>query len=191
MAKSKSKEIPFISDEEIEELVKPVLKNSSPKRKKPIEKIAEPIKPEPLPKPVKKTVKKLQEKIVKDIKKIEPEKIEKVELPIKTPDIEYVLRSTTKFDFNYYYLKEKLMKVKRWILSPYRLYEVWFNKTFNNLNYVSSSQKQVIQLNEGIDYETLKDLFENIPEKEKEIHHNIDKEISKRTIDFLLGDKHE
>jgi hypothetical protein len=171
MAKQKIKEIPFLSDDEVERLIKTPPKRPVKKPKKEPEPEPEPepeieiieSEPEPepepeKPKPIKKSVKKLQDKVLADIKKqefIRPS----VLIPEKTPDIEYVLTTTTKFDLNWYYLKERFIALKRWLLSPYRRYENWFNESFNK-------PKQVIKINEGIDYEQLKDLFEDLPDSE-------------------------
>lgn len=105
-----------------------------------------------------------------------------IEKPVKTPDIEFVLRSTTKYDLNWYYLKEKFVKLKKWVLTPYTMYANWFNKSFNTPKSV-----QIIKTNEEVDYEQLKDLFEEIkPELTRKIHSDINKKIAERTRKTII-----
>lgn len=87
--------------------------------------------------PVKKVVvkkvvsKKTTDKIVEDIKKQNPQKKAPVVVDINRGDIEYVLKTHTKYDLNWYYIKEKFVGLKRWIFSPWRMYCNWWNKKFN------------------------------------------------------------
>jgi hypothetical protein len=87
--------------------------------------------------PVKKVVvkkvvsKKTTDKIVEDIKKQNPQKKAPVVVDINRGDIEYVLKTHTKYDLNWYYIKEKFVGLKRWIFSPWRRYCNWWNKKFN------------------------------------------------------------
>jgi hypothetical protein len=146
---------PLLSDDEIEDL----LKEEKPKRitKKPIEKISKPLPMEiseekPKLKVVKKSTKKAEEDIIKTLKQIEPKK-EEVIIPVeKTPDIEYVIKETSRFDLNWYFIKEKFIRFKRWLISPYTRYANWFNKKFNSPKV----------LKEEIFPENVDDLFEEI-----------------------------
>jgi len=120
-----------------------------------------------------KETKDLEKKAVELAPKPKPAPIEK---PVKTPDIEFVLRSTTKYDLNWYYMKEKFVALKKWILTPYTLYANWFNRSFN-----TPKPKQVIKTNEEVNYEQLKDLFEEIkPELTQKIYSDINKTIAER-----------
>lgn len=166
---------PLLSDEEVEVLVQQADKKEKAPvkrpvkkpldevitgRPKPVEKIIEPIPMEkPKPKPVKKEVKKEQEKIVQAIKNLEPKKPEIKLEPTKTPDIEYEFKKVTKFDLNWYYLKEKFIRFKRWLGTPYRIYVTWFNKKFN-----SPSDE---------DIKEFMDFFEDIPTLEQQIKNDV------------------
>jgi hypothetical protein len=148
---------PLLDEDEVESLVKSSIKRE--KKKLPEKIIPLPME-KPAPKPVKKEVKKEQDKIVKAIKNLEPPKPEiKIEV-VKTPDIEYEFKRVTKFDLNWYYIKEKFVRLKRWLFTPYRLYSDWFNKKFN-----SPSKK---------DMDELLDLMEDIPKMEKQMKEEID-----------------
>jgi hypothetical protein len=156
----KKESSPLFSEDEMNGLLKDAEKREAPIRKKPIEKIATPKTIAKLPKPVKKEVKKEQEKIVKQIKENEPKKEVKQSIPEKTPDIEYVLKTVTKYDVNWYYLKEKLVKFEKWLLTPYTLYANWFNRSFN-----PPKPKPI----------TIEDLYEDLPEMERKIHLEVNK----------------
>lgn len=178
----KSISSPLIPDDEVDELVKASIKREK-KSVKPLDsaiagrpKAIEKIKPIPMekpkPKPVKKEVKREQEKIVKAIKSIEPVKPEtKIEV-IKTPEIEYEFKKVTRFDLNWYYVKEKFVKFKKWLISPYRHYENWFNKTFN-----SPSDKDVKELLE---------IFEDIPKLEQKIHTDANNKSKERIRKLII-----
>lgn len=161
---------PLLSEDEIDILLNDAEKREMPKKKKPIEKITIPKTIEKKPKPIKKEVKKEQEKIVKDIKKIETVKEIKV-IPEKTPEIEYVIKTVTRYDLNWYYLKEKLVAFKKWLLTPYRLYANWFNKKFNK-----PKSKQL----------KIEDLYEDLPKMEKQIHEDANKIILERTRKVII-----
>jgi hypothetical protein len=155
---------PLLSDDEVESLVQQADKKAKipVKRpiKKPAEKIIEPLPMEkPKPKPIKKELKKEQEKIVQAIKNLEPEKPEIKLENIKTPDIEYEFKKVTKFDLNWYYLKEKFVRFKKWLGTPYRMYVAWFNKKFN-----SPSDK---------DIKEFMDFFDDIPTLEQQIKNDV------------------
>jgi hypothetical protein len=162
---------PLLSEDEVENLLKDAEKREAPQKKKTIEKIAIPKTIEKKPKPVKPAVKKEQEKILKDIKKIEPQKEVKPIIIEKTPEIEYVIKTVTKYDLNWYYLKEKLVKFKKWCLKPYTLYANWFNKKFNK-----PKPKQL----------TIEDLYEDLPKMEKQIHEDVNKVLSERTRKIII-----
>lgn len=153
----KSISSPLIPEDEVEQLVKASIKRE---KKKPLEKI-KPIPMEKLaPKPVKKEVKKEQEKIVKAVKALEaPKEPVKIEI-VKTPDIEYEFKRVTKFDLNWYYVKEKFVRFKKWLFSPYTLYANWFNKKFNSPT--------------DDDVKELMELMDNLPQLEKQIKEDID-----------------
>lgn len=161
---------PLLSDDEIEQLVKDAEKRTVKRPiKKPVEKV-EPIPMEkPKPKPIKKEALVEQVKIMKAIKKQEQPKPEIIDVSIKSPEIEYTIKTMTRFDLNWYYMKEKLMKFKRWILSPYTLYSNWFNKKFN-------SPKPVKE--ENIFPEDIEDLYEEI---KKDYKPNIPEMMKKHT----------
>ena len=163
---------PLLSDDEVNNLLKDAEKREAPTKKKSIEKIATPKTIEKLPKKITPKVKKEQEKIVEDIKNLEPKK-EKIIVIEKTPDIEYVLKTVTRYDLNWYYFKEKLVAFKRWIFSPYTRYANWFNKKFNSPKYVVTDYKSK-QL-------TMEDLYEDLPNMQKQIHNDVNKVISERT----------
>jgi hypothetical protein len=166
---------PLLSDDEVNNLLKDAEKREAPTKKKSIEKIALPKTIAKLPKKVTPKVKKEQEKIVEDIKNLEPKK-EKIVVYEKTPDIEYVLKTVTRYDLNWYYLKEKLMAFKRWILSPYTMYANWFNKSFNKPKEKVVTFKQY----------TIEDLYEDLPNMEKQIHNDVNKVISERTRKVII-----
>lgn len=153
----KSISSPLIPEDEVEDLVKASIKRE---KKKPVEKIKPIPMEKPAPKPVKKEVKKEQEKIVKAVKALEiPKEPIKIEV-VKTPDIEYAFKTVTKFDLNWYYLKEKFIKFKKWLFSPYTIYSNWFNKKFN-----SPTDNDVKELME---------LMDSLPQLEKQIKEDID-----------------
>jgi hypothetical protein len=79
----------------------------------------------------KKDIKKLENTVIKSIHKPEIEKPVKTSEE-KTPEIEYIIKKTTKFDLNWFYLKKLFVKFERWLISPYTKYTIWFNKKFNN-----------------------------------------------------------
>jgi hypothetical protein len=167
MVRKKEISSPLLSDDEVENLLKDAEKREAPVKKKPIEKIVKPKTIEKLPKKVTPKVKKEQEKIVEEIKKIEPKK----EIPVvieKSPDIEFVLKTVVRYDLNWYYLKEKLMRFKRWIFTPYTLYANWFNKKFNSPKPTPKAL-------------TIEDLYEDLPNMEKKIHADVDKMIKEKT----------
>lgn len=148
----KSISSPLIPEDEVETLVKASIKRE--KKKLPEKSVPIPME-KPIPKPVKKEVKKEQEKIVKAVKTFEPPKeLKKIEF-VKTPDIDYEFKRVTKFDLNWYYIKEKFIKLKKWLFSPYTMYANWFNKKFN-----SPSQKDIDELLE---------LMEDLPKMEQQI----------------------
>lgn len=168
---------PLLEETEIEQLVKDANKRVIKRPvKKPIEKdeLVEPIKEKakPKPKPISKETKKEQEKIVKAIKIFEPKK---VNTPIKiepSQELELVLRTVTRYDINWFYLKTKLVKFKKWVFSPYTKYVNWFNKKFNNVNYE--------KLGIVDHFVTIDELYENIPEIEKQIHKQVNEKIHER-----------
>lgn len=158
----KKESAPLLDEDEVESLVKSSIKRE---KKKLPEKIAPLPMEKPAPKPVKKEVKKEQDKIIKAIKSIEPLK-EPVKIEIeKTPEIEYEFKRVTKFDLNWYYIKEKFVKLKRWLFTPYRIYSEWFNKKFN-----SPSKK---------DMDELLELMEGLPKMEQQIKEEYKPNISK------------
>jgi hypothetical protein len=167
----KKDNLPLLSENEINTLIKDAEKREAPQKKKPIEKIVKPktIEEKPI-KPVKKEVKKIQNKIVKDIQNHEPQNEIKEIVKEKTPDIEYVLKSVTRYDLNWYYLKEKLMKFKKIILTPYKLYENWFNRNFN---------KSKIPL-------SMENYYKNLPQMEKQIHEDTNRMIAERTRKIII-----
>jgi hypothetical protein len=167
---------PLLSDDEVNNLLKDAEKREAPTKKKSIEKIATPKTIEKLPKKVTPKVKKEQEKIVEDIKNLEPKK-EKVVIIDKSPEIEFVLKTVTKYDLNWYYLKEKLMAFKRWILSPYTRYANWFNKKFNSPKIVIPEYDKRILPKQL----TMDDLYEDLPNMQKQIHNDVNKIIAERT----------
>jgi hypothetical protein len=160
---------PLLSDDEIEDLLKDAEEKEKPKRatKKPIEKFSKPLSmeiPEEKPKlkVVKKPTKKAEEDIIKTLKKIEPKK-EEIIIPVeKTPDIEYIIKETSRFDLNWYFIKEKFIRFKHWLISPYTRYVNWFNKKFNSPKV----------LKEEIFPENVEDLYEEI---KKDFKPNISK----------------
>jgi hypothetical protein len=166
---------PLLSDDEVDNLLKDAEKREAPTKKKPIEKIALPKTIAKLPKKVTPKVKKEQEKIVEDIKNLEPKK-EKTVVIEKTPDIEYVLKTVTRYDLNWYYFKEKLVAFKRWIFSPYTRYANWFNKKFNKPKEKVVTFKQY----------TMEDLYEDLPNMQKQIHNDVNKVISERTRKVII-----
>lgn len=172
---------PLLSDDEVEALVKDAEKRTVKRPiKKPVEKI-EPIPMEkPKPKPIKKEVMVELVKIMKAIKKQEQPKPEIIDVPIKSPDIEYTIKTMTRFDLNWYYMKEKLMKFKRWMFSPYTLYSNWFNKKFNSPKPVMPQHDKRIlpKLDEGIFPEGVEDLYEEI---KKDYKPNIPEMMKKHT----------
>lgn len=167
----KKESSPLFSEDEMNDLLKDAEKREAPIRKKPIEKIATPKTIAKLPKPVKKETKKEQEKIVKQIKENEPKKEVKQPITEKTPDIEYVLKTVTKYDINWYYLKEKLVKFEKWLISPYTRYANWFNRSFN-----PPKPKPI----------TVEDLYEDLPSMEKQLHEDIDFLIKERLKKEML-----
>jgi hypothetical protein len=173
----KKESSPLFSEDEMNDLLKDAEKREAPIKKKPIEKIATPKTIAKLPKPVKKEVKKEQEKIVKQIKENEPKKEVKQPIPEKTPDIEYVLKTVTKYDVNWYYLKEKLVKFEKWLVSPYTRYANWFNKKFNSSK---------IEVGLKHDLVTVEDLYEDLPEMERKIHLEVNKIIKENVQKELL-----
>lgn len=166
---------PLLSDEEIEDLTKDSIKREKIKRpiKKPIENLIEPKQMEkPKPKPVKKEVKKEQEKIVKALKNNEPITLIKTpEEIIKIPELELVLKIKTKYDLNWYFIKEKFIALKKWIFSPYTIYANWFNKKFN-----PPKPKPI----------TIEDLYEDLPKMENKIHEDCNKILQERTRKIII-----
>jgi hypothetical protein len=105
---------------------------------------------------VKKVVsKKVVDKITEDIKKQNPQKPAPVVVDINRGDIEYVLRTHTKYDLNWYYIKEKFVGLKRWIFSPWRRYCNWWNKKFNSPKIVMPKHDKRILPKEDDLWETL------------------------------------
>jgi|WetSurMetagenome_2_1015567.scaffolds.fasta_scaffold36828_2 hypothetical protein len=153
---------PLLDEDEVESLVKSSIKRE--KKKLPEKIIPLPME-NPTPKPVKKEVKKEQDKIVKAIKNLEPPKPEIKFEVVKTPEIEYEFKRVTKFDLNWYYVKEKFVMFKRWLFTPYRLYSDWFNKKFN-----LPSKKDIDELLE---------LMEDLPKMEQQIKEEYKPNISK------------
>ena len=74
------------------------------------------------------------------------------------PYLEYVLKTHTKFDLNWYFIKEKFVGLKRWIFSPWRMYCNWWNKKFNSGTVVA---EEVVPVD-------LEDLFEDLKKQEAE-----------------------
>lgn len=172
---------PLLSDDEVDNLLKDAEKREAPTKKKSIEKIALPKTITKLPKKVTPKIKKEQEKIVEDIKNLEPKK-EKIVVYEKTQDIEYVLKTVTRYDLNWYYLKEKMMGFKRWILSPYTRYAKWFNKKFNKPKIVIPEYDKRILPKQL----TMDDLYEDLPNMQKQIHNDVNKVISERTRKVII-----
>lgn len=70
------------------------------------------------------------EKIIKgEIQKAEKE-IDKIIIEKHEP-IEFIIKETSYFKLNYFYLKTVFIHSKNFILSPYRRYEKWWNNKFN------------------------------------------------------------
>jgi len=97
----------------------------------------------------KKTNKKAIDKIVADVKKQNPQKVVEV-ADEPSPDIEYVLKTHTKYDLNWYYVKEKFVRLKRWIFSPWRMYVNWWNKKFNKAVVKEDDLWETIEKNSDV-----------------------------------------
>lgn len=83
------------------------------------------------PAPTKKISNKESKKMLKQAVELLPPSQE-VKRPVqKSPDIEFVLKTYTKYDINWYYLREKFVALKKWIFSPWRRYSDWWNRKFN------------------------------------------------------------
>lgn len=93
----------------------------------PEEEVIKPIKV----KPVKKPMKKAELDIIKTLKKVEKPQLASDIKSEVYPDIEYIIKENSKFDLNWYYIKELSSNFKKWILSPYTRYANWFNNKFN------------------------------------------------------------
>lgn len=121
-----------VTEEEFAEIL------AAPKKKKVIKlKIKNPpTPPAPAPASQKLAVKKLVDDVKKEIKT----PVVNV-LNIKTPDIDYTIKETTRYDINWFYLKEKFIRFKRWCFTPYTRYTVWFNRIFNTPKKEPVSQK--------------------------------------------------
>lgn len=72
------------------------------------------------------------------------------------PYLEYVLKTHTKYDLNWYFIKEKFVGFKGWLFSPWRMYCNWWNKTFN-LKHVAVEEVVPVDL---------EDLFEDLKNQE-------------------------
>lgn len=73
----------------------------------------------------------------------------------KNPEIEFVLRTYTKYDVNWYYLREKFVALKRWIFSPWRRYSDWWNRKFNSAQV---KEKELLStLNQNVRLQALED----------------------------------
>ena len=162
MAKKIPDNTPFLSDEEVEDLqeLDKKIKTAKPRTKRK-EVIKEPNKePEIIEKkPSKRKV----------ITKKEPEKV--VIVQQKKPEIDYVLKTVTKYDLNWYYLKEKLVRFKRWFFTPYTLYAQWFNKKFNTPKPI---KEKVVVVGtkigeENIEFENMEQAFEKIKQDKPDV----------------------
>jgi hypothetical protein len=123
-------------------------------KKKPIEKdISIKDKKKPI---IKKADKKEGEKLKKVvIKEIKEENENRPEAPveiIKTPDIEYIITETTKYDVNWFALKQMFVKFERWLISPWTKYKRWWNRVVNHI--IEEDWKTTDNLN---------DLYDDIP----------------------------
>jgi hypothetical protein len=86
----------------------------------------------------KKINKKPPQKEIKKLEKIVKNEVKKAEIPIEDKiivierkPIDFTLQETSYFKLNYFYIKTVFIHMKNFILSPYRVYENWFNKSFN------------------------------------------------------------
>jgi hypothetical protein len=73
-----------------------------------------------------------KKKIEKDAVKLAVPEKHKISEEPPTPDIEYIITSKVRYDINWFYLKKLFTRFEKWLISPYRRYEKWFNATFNN-----------------------------------------------------------
>jgi len=140
---------PLLSDDEIEDLVRASTTREKLKKPNikcvddeffdgaiaeiPFEEIPEkPIIKPPKIKPIKKPMKKSELDIIKTLQKeVKPQPIVNIQSDIH-PDIEFIIKSNSKFDLNWYYIKEIFSNFKKWVFSPYTKYANWFNKKFNS-----------------------------------------------------------
>jgi len=96
-----------------------------------------------------------------------------------TPEIEYVIRSSSKYDLNWYYAKEKFIGFKNWLFTPWRMYSNWWNKNFNTPKIKLEKPIEVESWKGKIPMKTttdIGDLFEDNEEEyidiEKLLHKN-------------------
>lgn len=180
--KKESQPEPFLTDEEVEDLqqlkkVTKTVKKPTKKQQEKVEKVMEVIKDIDFSKPPTKELSKKIHDVVEPPEKPEALLKKKIELekkknsapapsvkPVKSPDLEYILKETTRYDLNWYYMKEKLVAFKKWFLTPYTLYANWFNKKFNSPKIVKSVPE--IEMEE--DFESMEDIFEKVKQEKIE-----------------------
>jgi len=175
-----------VSKEDEDKLFQHILETSSSaqaqetKKKKEIKLLG---RPEPIKEDLKKEIKKKPDKkIMEIVKKIDfskplqeetkkeiVDRVEeiKTEEKIKRPYIEYSNKETTRYDLNWYYLKEQYVNFVRWLWSPYTHYVIWFNKTFNKVKEDMTEELTEQDENElHPEWQTsnnLEDLYEKLP----------------------------
>jgi hypothetical protein len=88
-------------------------------------------------KEAKKTIKKPPQKDIKKLEKIVKGEVQKAEKEIdkivieKHEPIEFIIKETSYFKLNWFYLKTVFIHSKKFMLSPYHRYVNWWNKKFN------------------------------------------------------------
>lgn len=133
--KTKIKKVLLDKKEPIKVIIKKEIK------KKPIMEIVKTVESKPLQEETK-------EKIIEKIEEIKKEEL-----------IEYSIKEVTKYDLNWYFMKEKYFAAWYWFWSPYTKYVKWFNESFNKDYY----PQRELPKEEWQTSDNLEDLYEQLP----------------------------